>query len=118
MKNRTLAFVVTLGGMGGGIAEGGLQMGDIHIYPSVLSWLVGTLFCIVGWFAIRTLKQIDRNQTTLSEGLESFKMDIYHRVNSLANEFNELKGEHNMAMRSGGHHRGISQLVQDQEDHP
>jgi hypothetical protein len=43
----------------------------------------GIAIGIVGWFAIRTLRQIDRNQA-----------ELYSRLNVLSERFYRLEGEH------------------------
>jgi len=52
--------------------------------PEVIASLIGGLFAVVGYFGIRTLSKIDKNQTVLFE-----------QVTSLWKELFILKGEHN-----------------------
>jgi len=48
-----------------------------------VQFIFGIAIGIVGWFAIRTLKQIDRNQA-----------ELYSRLNVLSERFYRLEGEH------------------------
>lgn len=49
----------------------------------VLSTILGICFTVIGYFAVRTLSKIDRNQNLLFE-----------QVTSLWKELYQLKGEH------------------------
>lgn len=51
--------------------------------PEYTAALIGGLFAVIGFFAIRTLTKIDKNQTVLFE-----------QVSNLWKEFFILKGEH------------------------
>jgi hypothetical protein len=48
-----------------------------------VQFIFGIAIGIVGWFAIRTLRQIDRNQA-----------ELYSRLNVLSERFYRLEGEH------------------------
>ena len=52
--------------------------------PDLMQLTIVLLFAAFIWFAVRTLQQIDRNQTTMFKRLESLERDFY-----------VLRGEHN-----------------------
>jgi hypothetical protein len=51
--------------------------------PQIFLWAFGIAVTIVGYFIVRTLKQIDRNQN-----------ELFDKLNGLRSEFDLLKGEH------------------------
>lgn len=57
---------------------------------SGLLTLLGVGFSIIGWFAVRTLKQIDKNQGKLSESIA----ELWKAFDNLCKDFYALKGSH------------------------
>ena len=47
---------------------------------------------IIGFFIVRTLRQIDRNQT-----------ELWHHMDDLSNRLAKIEGEHNVFTSKGGH---------------
>lgn len=54
------------------------------------SGVLGLLISAVSWYTVRTLNQINENQAKLTD-----------RLDNLAADFNQLKGEHNVYTRGG-----------------
>lgn len=60
-----------------------------------VQFIFGIAIGIVGWFAIRTLRQIDRNQA-----------ELYSKLDSLSKDFYRLEGEHR-AYRCNHHQQEV-----------
>ncbi len=63
-------------------------------HVDLMTIIIGALFLIIGWFIVRTISKIDKNQTILFERQTKFAEDLY-----------TLKGAHDAIMQTGkGHH--------------
>jgi hypothetical protein len=58
--------------------------------------VVGTLVSIIGFFSIRTLKQIDENQSRLSEKLDSGLGEAFERLRDVEIAQARLEAEHRL----------------------
>jgi len=69
--------------------------------PVSLDWtmLVQILIVIIGFFAIRTLKQLDKSQTDLWAEMKTHRESI----NTISDKLSKIVGEHTVMMRKGGH---------------
>ncbi len=47
---------------------------------------------VIGWFIVRTLRQIDRNQT-----------ELWNHMDEHEKRLSTLEGAHNAVMQAGGH---------------
>ncbi len=63
-------------------------------HVDLMTILIGLLFLIIGWFIVRTISKIDKNQTILFERQTKFAEDLY-----------TLKGAHDAVMLTGKGHR-------------
>ncbi len=64
-------------------------------HVDLMTVIIGILFLIIGWFIVRTISKIDKNQTVLFERQTEFAKDLY-----------TLKGAHDAVMFTGkGHAR-------------
>ena len=52
--------------------------------------VVGLLGALIGWFAIRTLQTVDKNQSDIAAGLK----EAFGRIHDIEKEFWRLLGEH------------------------
>jgi len=59
-------------------------------YPVVVMSLIVILGSIVGFFMVRTLRQVDKNQ----ERTTQINDKLFERLDNLCEEFYTLKGEH------------------------
>ena len=55
----------------------------------IINVLLGTLFMVISYFLVRTLRSIDSNQK-----------ELYHRIVTLEKDFYTLVGEHNAGARN------------------
>jgi len=58
---------------------------DLIEMDDFIKALIGGLFIIVGWFFIRTISKVDRNQTA-----------IFEKLDGLCRDFDRLKAEHDV----------------------
>ncbi len=63
-------------------------------HVDLMQILIAALFLMVAWFIVRTLRQIDRNQT-----------ELFERQVQLERDFYELRGEHRSHHRWHGEER-------------
>lgn len=63
----------------------------LYVLTIAGSLIVG-LFTVLGFFGVRTLKQIDENQRNLASQFKG----VYLRVDKLEGDFNYLKGQHDV----------------------
>ena len=68
-------------------------MTSLAQHIDVISPILGSLFVIVGYFFVRTLRQIDSNQKDLAEN----QSKMADRLVVVEHDFYILKGEHNVA---------------------
>ena len=80
-----------------GVASLPATPADEFIYRSFMA-LISLLVMVVGFFMVRTLKQIDANQADIKRSNE----ELFDKINKLGADHYELRGEHNSQMRIGG----------------
>ncbi|NTU68913.1 MAG: hypothetical protein HGB02_08550 [Chlorobiaceae bacterium] len=60
----------------------------------VIIAVLGTMASVIGFFSIRTLKQVDENQAKLSTKLDEGLGEAFERLRSVELDLTGLKAEH------------------------
>jgi hypothetical protein len=58
-------------------------LGDAPVLMAIIGYAVQMIVVVVGFFLVRTLTKIDRNQ-----------VELFQRITSIERDFYELRGEH------------------------
>ena len=69
----------------------------IHDYPAAAATIIIVFASIIGFFFVRTLKQIDKSQSRTTE----IQDKLFAKLDNLSEDFYTLKGEHRV-MHQGG----------------